>query len=164
MCPRHLRNRQRTAPQKIRDDINPRKDHRHENRDRRRLQQNARRSIVGASSASPQENSQPRHADRKNSRRDHLQHRRNHEPRRHHKRHPHDEGDEKIQSATRSALTREAKGRRRDHRRGKSRKMKMHRCQQPDRLLNPHRPHPQPRSHQPSSAHRQIDPRKINRQ
>jgi len=39
----------------------------------------------------------------------------------------------------------------------------MHRRQQPDRLLNPHRPPSQPRRHQPGPAHRQINARNTPR-
>ena len=45
--------------------------------------------------------------------------------------------------------------RRRNRRRSKSRKMEVHRRQQPNRFLNPHRPQSQTRSHQPGPAHRQ---------
>src|SRR5271166_4158565 len=158
----HPRNRQQLALQKIRDGIRSRQRHADKHRPRSHSQKTSRCSILNAPRANPHKPRQPRHARRKNNRRHHLQPRRNHKSRRHHDRHHQHQHHNPPQPSQQIVAPphlrlRKPQSRPRNHRRSKPRKMKMHRRQQPNRLLDPQRPPPQPRRHQPSPSHRQIN-------
>ena len=164
----HPRNRQQLALHKIRHRISSRQRHPHKHRPRRRPQEASRASIFHAPRAPPNKPRQPRHARGKNHRRHHLQPPRNHKPRRHQERHPQHQHHNPPPPSQRTVTPSQpclCKPQRRcgNHRGGKSRKMKMHRRQQSNWLLNRHRPPSQPRRHQPSPAHRQINPRHASR-